>query len=82
MTSGRETVHVHSEAVHVHVHEDANEVRHGKLYVDLIERGNDVREEVVVYGYVNENGNGGKLGRTPVRLWLTGSVVADVSQRI
>ena len=51
-----------------------------KWAVDLIGRGNEGREEGVVYGYVNENGNGGKLGRTLVRLRLTGSVVADVNQ--
>ena len=49
-----------------------------KLAVGLIGRGNEGREEGVVYGYVNENGNEGKLGRTLVRLRLTGSVVADV----
>ena len=30
---------------------------HEKRDADLIERGNEVREETVVYGYVNENGN-------------------------
>jgi hypothetical protein len=32
---------------------------HEKKDVDLIKRGNEVREEVDVYGYVNENGNEG-----------------------
>ena len=31
------------------------ELDHEKRDADLIERGNKVREEVVVYGYVNEN---------------------------
>ena len=53
-----------------------------KWAVDRIGRGNEGREEGVVYGYVNENGNGGNHGRILVRLWLTGSVVADVSQSI
>ena len=57
-----------------------------KSAIDLIGRGNEGREEGVVYGcrvlygYVNENGNEGNHGRTLVRLWLTGSVVADVCQ--
>ena len=32
---------------------------HEKMDVGLIERGNEVSEEVVVYGYENENGNEG-----------------------
>ena len=51
-----------------------------KVAVARIGRGNEGCEEGVVYGYVNENGNEGTLGRTLVRLRLTGSVVADVSQ--
>lgn len=35
------------------------EFDHEKLDVDFIERGNEVRYEVVVYGYVNENGDEG-----------------------
>jgi hypothetical protein len=75
-----ETVHVHSEAVRVHGHEDTNGVRPREIAVDLNERENEGREEFVVYGYVNENGNEENLGRTLVRLWLTGSVAADGSQ--
>ena len=51
-----------------------------KSAVDRIGCGNEGCEEGVVYGYGNENGNEGKLGRTLVRLRLTGSVVADVGQ--
>ena len=43
---GREAVHVHSEAVPVHVHEDTNGIRNQKT-------GGDVRETVVVCGNVN-----------------------------
>lgn len=32
-----------------------------KMDIDHIERGNEVREEVVVYGYVNANGNEGDV---------------------
>jgi hypothetical protein len=57
---GREAVHVHSEAVPVHVHEDTNGIRNQKT-------GGDVRETVFVYGYVNVYVNvyvnGGALGR-------------------
>ena len=52
-----------------------------KSAVGLIGRGNEGCEEGVVYGYVNENGNEGTFGRALDRLWLTGSVVADLSQR-
>jgi len=43
---GREAIHVHSEAVPVHVHEDTNGIRNQKT-------GGDVRETVVVCGNVN-----------------------------
>ena len=48
-------VHVHSEAVHVHVHEGASGTR---------PRGTGCfREDDTVYGYGNENGNDGHSGQ-------------------
>ena len=50
---------------------------HEKMDVDLIERGNEVREEVM-YGYVNENGNEGDFADGGSRgVGLTGKRVAQ-----
>ena len=57
MNVGRETLHVHSEAVHVHVHEDANGTRPRDAGC--------FREDDIGYGYGNENGNeNGNDGRS------------------
>jgi len=53
---------------------------HEKGAAALIERDAEGCEEVVVYGYGNAYGNEGNVGASLVRLWLTGSGVADVSQ--
>lgn len=58
--NGRESVHVHSEAVPVHVHEDTNGIRTQKT-------GVNVREKVFVYVYVNGNEGALRLQRSSPR---------------